>query len=233
MSVENKEIIGKSGIYQIRNTVTGKIYVGSAKDLSNRKSSHFYLLGLKKHFNKHLQMSFNKYKNENFVFEILEYIEKIEDIEIFKQKLIEREQYWINKLNVCDKYSGYNIRQKAESNLGMIVSEETRRKQSEIRIGTKRSEETKIKMGIKSKAWMSLPESKLKYSELAKGEKNVMAKLTEQQVKEIKQLLKNGVKQRKIAKIYNVHFNTISNIKLGKTWTHITIDNCNDLNEVI
>lgn len=56
------------------------------------------------------------------------------------------------------------------------------------------------------------------------GEKNHEAILTEKQVKEICELLLNGNELEKIAKIYNVHKSTISNIKRKKTWSHITKD---------
>lgn len=47
-------------------------------------------------------------------------------------------------------------------------------------------------------------------------------KLSEEDIKQIRILLKeNKMTQREIAKMYNVHFNTISMIKLGKTWSHI------------
>lgn len=51
-----------------------------------------------------------------------------------------------------------------------------------------------------------------------KYENNPMAKLSNIQVLEIKQMLKVGCKQRDIAKKFNVHFGTISDIKNNKTW---------------
>jgi len=64
----------------------------------------------------------------------------------------------------------------------------------------------------------------IKYGTIAhqKGILHGMAKLTEEDVKEIKKLLKTRkLKQRKIAKIYNVSEKTISSIKLGKSWSHL------------
>ncbi len=54
-----------------------------------------------------------------------------------------------------------------------------------------------------------------------RGESNKVAKLTEENVRAIKELLKNGRKLKDIATIFNVHFSTISYINTGKRWAHI------------
>lgn len=56
-----------------------------------------------------------------------------------------------------------------------------------------------------------------------KGETNVNAKLNNSKVKRIKMLLKSGkYTQREIARMFGVHFATISLIKLNKLWVHVT-----------
>ncbi len=58
-----------------------------------------------------------------------------------------------------------------------------------------------------------------------KGIKHHNAKLTEEQVKEIKLLLKEGkLTQRKIAKSFELSQQHICDINTGKRWSHITID---------
>jgi hypothetical protein len=64
------------------------------------------------------------------------------------------------------------------------------------------------------------PECKKKRSESMKG-KN--AKLTEEQVIDIKTRLKSGEKHKSIAKRYNVAPPTISSISIGKSWSYVTI----------
>ena len=54
-----------------------------------------------------------------------------------------------------------------------------------------------------------------------RGENHGMAKLSESQALEIKQLLKQGVPHRKLAKMFNVHKSCITHISIGTTWTHI------------
>jgi transposase len=51
-----------------------------------------------------------------------------------------------------------------------------------------------------------------------RGSTNKSAKLTEEQVIEIKRMLKQGIKSSEIAKRFNVSFQLISRIKLGKNW---------------
>ena len=54
------------------------------------------------------------------------------------------------------------------------------------------------------------------------GEKNSMAKLTESDVRTIRALLRRGVMQKSIAVMFGVTDPTISNIKSGKTWSHVS-----------
>lgn len=54
------------------------------------------------------------------------------------------------------------------------------------------------------------------------NEKNKQAKLTNKEVKEIKQILNaGGVSQKDIGKAYKVHRSTINNIKHGYSWRNI------------
>lgn len=63
---------------------------------------------------------------------------------------------------------------------------------------------------------------KIKHGTLLCGSKLSYAKLNEFQVRIIKRLLKDGyLTQREMAKIFNVHFSTISAIKTGISWNHI------------
>lgn len=106
------------GIYKIENILNKKVYIGSSVDLKTRKRKHFEKLRVNTHENSHLQYAFNKYGEENFKFEVVEYVHA-------KENLLSREQYWIDKLNVCNKDIGYNILPTAGNNLGYKPTEET------------------------------------------------------------------------------------------------------------
>jgi group I intron endonuclease len=156
-----KEI--KSGIYQIVNLMDGKFYIGSTTDFKRRKRSHFSELNLKIHKNKHLIYAYNIYGKENFKFEILEYIKD-------KTKLVEHEQWWLN-LFFDNCKTCYNVQPIAGSTLGYNHTEETKQKMSKTRKGKRLSEETKIKIGLKSQGRKHTKESKKKMSEIKKGKK--------------------------------------------------------------
>ena len=53
----------------------------------------------------------------------------------------------------------------------------------------------------------------------AKGENHGSHKLTEKKVLRIRKLLKQGMLQEKIAKIFNVHYSAISLINTKRTWS--------------
>ena len=55
------------------------------------------------------------------------------------------------------------------------------------------------------------------------GEKNLSSKLTDQQVIEIRDRIKNGEKNVRLAEEFDIHHQTISRIKLGKVWKHLNL----------
>ena len=54
------------------------------------------------------------------------------------------------------------------------------------------------------------------------GSRNVMAKLTEEQVREIKGQLAAGIRQQALADMYGVSRGKISHINTGRAWKHVT-----------
>lgn len=121
--------LNSSGIYEIRNIVNGKRYVGSAVNFRNRFRSHLNSLKRATHHSVLLQRSFEKYGADSFVFVPL--------FECQKEHLLECEQMVIDAAN-----PEYNICRVAGSGLGMKHSEETKARMR----GRKMSEESKAKM---------------------------------------------------------------------------------------
>jgi group I intron endonuclease len=156
----------KSGIYGIRHKISGKIYVGSAISLNRRWNIHLHRLRKNKHHSAHLQAAWNKYEAAAFEFIILELVYDAE-------KLLDREQYWLDLYGSYNRENGYNISPTAGNSFGikrteefkakakisgskMIFTDEIRRKirdgvrksnPSRMR-GKKHSEETKLKMKL-------------------------------------------------------------------------------------
>jgi group I intron endonuclease len=124
-----------SGIYKITNTINGKVYIGSAIDIKQRFRTHKHLLKNNKHFNNHLQASWNKHKEYAFTFEVLEYCLLV------REDLINKEQYYIDLLECCNPLKGYNKKPHASSSLGIKISAQGRLNMSIGQKGKKQSRE--------------------------------------------------------------------------------------------
>lgn len=61
-----------SGIYKIVNRINGKYYVGSSANIKDRWRQHRRALRKNLHWNDHLQLSWNKYKEPTFDFIVVE-----------------------------------------------------------------------------------------------------------------------------------------------------------------
>lgn len=86
-----------SGIYTITNKVTGKLYIGESLDIYRRwHDEHIPQLRKNRHYNKELQNDFNKYGEENFVFEVLERYSGNDPIST-KAKILILESYFITQ----------------------------------------------------------------------------------------------------------------------------------------
>ena len=138
-SANEKVSDNRSGIYAIVNLKNEKFYIGSAVKLNRRKREHLSLLHNGKHGNRHLQNTYDKWGEEVFIFRVIAYVED-------KNLLVDIEDQWIKKY----KPSGvlYNIREEANSNLGIKLSEESKKKISKIHKGKIVSDETKKKMSF-------------------------------------------------------------------------------------
>ena len=140
----------KAGIYQIRNLLNSKIYIGSTVNLRKRKNRHFSELNLNCHYNIHLQRAFNKYGKENFVFEVL--------ITCYQNMLVWYEQQFIDEWK-----PEYNIQEEAGTNLGVKRTPEMKKKVGDFFRGRPISEKHKKNIGLANrfkKPVTSLPSGK-------------------------------------------------------------------------
>lgn len=96
------------GIYKITNTLNGKCYIGQSVDIYKRWAEHKSNWMQSSQRNKCLYRAFRKYGIDNFTFEILQKCKK--------DKLDEREEYWIKKLNSF--HGGYNMNSGGHSHCG-------------------------------------------------------------------------------------------------------------------
>ncbi len=145
-----------TGIYCIKHETNGKLYIGStAESFSERWRKHLILLKRHKHHSPHLQHAWDKYKESNFNFIILE--------KVIPQDCISREQWfldnWPHEYNVCSK---------AASCLGIKRSSASKLKMRLSALGRKHSIATRTKMSIQRRAENLSPEIRQKLSIHAK-----------------------------------------------------------------
>ena len=150
-------------IYMYTNLITGKRYVGKAKDIDGRHNQHL------KDNEQLIDKKIKEYGIENFKVEIL--IENVQD----NDKLNEYEKFFIKRKRSHVSYgTGYNRTWGGDG--GDVVSsmtEEQRReysrKQSEAKKGKPKSEEHKQRMSEAKKGKPRSEETKQKISESLKG----------------------------------------------------------------
>jgi len=231
------------GIYQIRNLVNGKIYIGSSNNILKRWMDHKRDLKFKKHHCQKLSRAWNKYGEDNFIFEIIE--------QCSMDNLFSREQYWMNLKLYADSNDrrfhnfGYNDNRIANRPpkvdwTGRQHSEKTKRKISLSKKGKKLSDEHRTNIGKAVKGKMlgaqnpmygvigkdhpsyGKKRSRETCTKIALNKKN--NKLNPEKVKQIKLLLTNGNSHRSIAEKYNISIKYIWEIKAGKCWGWVKND---------
>jgi group I intron endonuclease len=111
------------GIYRIKNKINGKCYYGSSKNIEKRWKTHLNQLRNKKHINCILQNAWNKYGENNFIFEVVE--------ECNTETLFEIEQGYIDSLG------GYNIGLRASGGDNISKNPNKNRIVENIRNGSK------------------------------------------------------------------------------------------------
>lgn len=106
-----KEVKTEAGVYQIRNTKNGKVWIDGTMNLKTMNGKQF-MLKHGSHPVKDLQKEWEKYGEDAFVFEVLEVLEKKNEPYYDAADALEKlEDKWLDKLQPYgDK--GYNERKK-------------------------------------------------------------------------------------------------------------------------
>lgn len=234
-----KEIYRTIGIYRITNKLNGKSYIGmTGMNFGDRWDSHRSLLNANKHTNCHLQNVWNEYGADSFGFAIVESVESPDSLD-------ELEIMYIKKYRENDLC--YNISDGGNKgcNLGKHLSEETKRKIGDKNranmTGRKLSEETRKKMSEAQRRRIWTEEQLERQREVSRAtnlgrvrseatrellrkinqEHPPSAKLTPDDVREIRRKKADGVKLVELAAEYNTTPSYISNIVHGRRWGHI------------
>lgn len=132
--------LDKSGIYQITNSINGKIYIGSAVNILKRWYRHKTHANGNYHHSITFQRAWNLYGSSAFTIKVLEYCNK--------EKLAEREQFWLDNLQPFNSSIGYNICDNSTTKIGMKRSEQAKENMRQAQLGNEHSQETKELMSI-------------------------------------------------------------------------------------
>lgn len=117
------------GVYQIRNLVTGDLYIGGTVDHMHRWREHFRLLRTGQHHSVYLQNAWNKYGESNFDFEWVE--------DSTREALRDLEQHYLDTLKPV-----YNMSSSAISPLCGRTTAQIAEHTRIFHTGRKRSSET-------------------------------------------------------------------------------------------
>lgn len=184
------------GIYCITNIYTNQKYIGRSINIKKRFSKHKRLLRCNIHINKHLQNSWNFYKENTFDFKILLLAEP-DELERYEQKYLNSLDY-NSDFNICKSSTAPMYKRKhteitkqkiSNGNLGKKMSQSAKNAISKANSGSKRTE--------KQKSFISERRS---------------YKLSNEDVKRIRKYSKEGLTSVQIANKYNVSSRHIRNI---------------------
>lgn len=236
-----QNIYKEIGIYRIRNLVNGKCYIGkTGMNFGDRWDSHRALLNSGKHDNPHLQKAWKKYGANNFVFEVLESVTDASTLNPLEIKYIKEYREANLSYNIHDGGDGgVNLgkhlsdetkRKIGEKNrinsAGRRASDETREKMSKSQLSryASWSEEDRAEFGQKMSAASSgyhwSDEARMRFSEKQREKPNG-ARLTADDVREIRAKKEAGYKLADLASEYNTSASYISSIVHRRRWAHI------------
>lgn len=127
------------GVYQIKNTVNGKRYIGSSNQVKRRFYLHKWDLRRGKHHSITLQRSWDKYGKAAFLFKPILYC-SVGDLHFY-------EQLFLDKMETVDPSKGFNICCDASAaGKGRVWTDAQKKAKSRERKGKKVSPETLKKL---------------------------------------------------------------------------------------
>lgn len=227
-----------SGIYKI-NYPNGKIYIGQSNDIKRRMYEHNNLKRLETHTAQPCDLAIQKY-GEIKEIEILEYT--------LPENLNEREKYWIAFYQADKKDIGYNLTEGGSVNRNekhpkaVFTNQEVldirkRRANGERKIDVYNNFYKEKNFSTFEHIWLGrgyndigneylIPAhtiSRQEYSSKANsGEKNGRAKLTTEEVKEIRKLYAQGASLKELQQQFNkVSKSTIYRVCKNLGWNNI------------
>lgn len=227
------------GIYKITNQINGHSYIGLSTHIEDRWDYHKDPYNWNREIDKALYIAIKKYGIDNFSFEILE--------ECSPEELSEKEKFYIAKYDTF--YNGYNMTAGGEDNQGEshpghkllkadIIDIRTRydnleRRKDVYDLYKNRIGESGFNKIWKGETWQGImmevytPENKLYHlhDTANKGSSNGRARLTEEDVKQIRLRRKNGEQLKDVYKDYQDKLTkgSFTNVWTYQNWKNIVV----------
>jgi group I intron endonuclease len=233
----------RSGIYAIVNTVNGKRYVGSAKRFRTRWNAHRAALNKGLHHSRHLQSAWTKHGAEAFVFTVLEFCEPHELITREQAEIdVSRPAYNVcpvagstfgrlhsdeTKLKIAAKAAGRKFPPRSAEYCATLSESLKGKKKSEAhaaafqagRAARIYSEEQRHQISESLKdAYRAGRKSRIKSEGHRQKIGQTYAKLTDDQVRQIRQLRSAGVTCKEVALRFDSNAGTICEIANRKRY---------------
>jgi hypothetical protein len=109
---EYKTVVQPKGIFALRNTENGKVFLGSSLNLKNKDLTLKMSLNNGNHFNFALQEDWNKCGEDAFIYEVLETLELKDDTTYnYSEDLEILEMLWVDKFRPLSEKT-YNKKEK-------------------------------------------------------------------------------------------------------------------------
>lgn len=233
------------GIYKIENKINGNIYIGQSKNIDKRIKHHFQCAfnnsEKNKEYDKALYRAIRKYGKENFEWSIIELCSK--------EELYEKEIYWIKKYDSFK--NGYNETEGGEGVPGQKGENHPKTKLTnedvwdirEAYNAHKDQKEEYLKYADRigpsgfKKIWNGYTWQEIHmdvytkenkeyflYKRNSHSENNSHAKLTENDVRNIRLRKKNGESCREVYKDYQIlTFESFRSVWYYCNWKHIIV----------
>ena len=181
--------MSKIGIYRIKNTLDDKIYIGSSNNIARRWRHHKDLLNRGIHHSIHLQNAWKKYGETTFLFDVLEILDD-------ESLILTTEQKYLDLFESYNQEKGYNISKYAGSPFK----------------GNKHTEETRKIQSLKNSGVNHWAYGKHLNEEHKEKISCIKRKISKEQEKNVLEDYKRLETAYEVAKIYNVHAETIYRI---------------------
>lgn len=227
------------GIYKITNKINNHSYIGLSTHIEDRWNYHKNPYNWKRESNKTLYKAIIKYGIDNFQFEVLE--------ECSPEQLDEKEKYYIELYDTY--YNGYNMTSGGENNQGdshprhkltkkdvediRFRYDNLERRYDVYQLYKDRIGESGFSKIWKGETWKTVmmevytPENKLYHLHDTgnQGSKNGRARLTEQDVYDIRLRRKQGEQLKKVYEDYQdkITYGSFTNVWTYQNWKNIVV----------